>query len=109
MSTVYIISALDNVGTALTECLPKETASTVGLSQSVEVQVVDRIQVQHKIALSDIPEGANIIKYGMPIGYARRRIRKGELVHLENCASHFDERSNSLNAVTGEPTDTQYV
>ena len=38
----------------------------------------------HKIALCDIPKGADIVKYGYPIGYATEDIRKGESVHSHN-------------------------
>ena len=38
----------------------------------------------HKIALCDIPEGADIIKYGYPIGYATENIKQGDCVHSHN-------------------------
>lgn len=38
----------------------------------------------HKIALTDIPEGSPIIKYGNPIGYAKCDIHAGEWVHTHN-------------------------
>lgn len=38
----------------------------------------------HKVALCDIPEGSEIIKYGFPIGTATRDIAKGEWVHTHN-------------------------
>lgn len=44
--------------------------------------VLDRDQTipyGHKIALRDIQEGEQIIKYGFPIGRAKKDIKKGEL------------------------------
>lgn len=38
----------------------------------------------HKIALSDISKGEDIIKYGYPIGCATENIAKGESVHSHN-------------------------
>lgn len=38
----------------------------------------------HKIALCDIPSGADVIKYGYPIGKATENIAKGEDVHSHN-------------------------
>ena len=38
----------------------------------------------HKIALSDIKKGENVIKYGYPIGYATENISEGEGVHSHN-------------------------
>lgn len=42
------------------------------------------LETGHKIALCDIPEGADIIKYGFPIGYATENISKGDSVHSHN-------------------------
>ena len=41
----------------------------------------------HKIALSDIEPGKNVIKYGYPIGRASCRIKRGEHVHVHNLES----------------------
>ena len=35
----------------------------------------------HKVALTTIPEGAPVIRYGVPIGYARTEISPGSWVH----------------------------
>lgn len=42
------------------------------------------IPAGHKRALSDIPKGSNVIKYGNPIGYAKEDIKKGDWVHVHN-------------------------
>ena len=42
------------------------------------------LETGHKIALSDIEKGADIIKYGYPIGFATEDIKKGESVHSHN-------------------------
>ncbi len=42
------------------------------------------IETGHKIALCNIEKGADIIKYGYPIGYATEKIEKGESVHSHN-------------------------
>ena len=42
------------------------------------------LKTGHKIALSDIEKGADVIKYGYPIGYATENIRAGESVHSHN-------------------------
>ena len=43
----------------------------------------------HKYALCDIAQGENVIKYGFPIGHAKKSINKGELVHTENLATNL--------------------
>src|SRR5438552_4039870 len=47
------------------------------------------IQAGHKVALSAIPAGASVIKYGWPIGRATRDISTGDWVHTHNCASRL--------------------
>ena len=42
------------------------------------------LETGHKIALIDITEGSDIIKYGYPIGYATEDIKKGDDVHSHN-------------------------
>lgn len=43
----------------------------------------------HKVAARDIAEGAKVLKYGAPIGRARRAILRGEHVHVHNLASDY--------------------
>lgn len=45
------------------------------------------IPAGHKVALTDIPEGDAVIKYGHPIGRATRNIRTGEWVHTHNLST----------------------
>lgn len=42
------------------------------------------LETGHKVALYDIDKGADIIKYGYPIGYATENIRNGDTVHSHN-------------------------
>lgn len=46
----------------------------------------------HKTALTDIPEGGRIIKYGFPIGHAVKDIKKGERVHTDNCRTNLKDK-----------------
>ena len=43
----------------------------------------------HKLALSDIAAGENIIKYGAAIGHAAEDIRAGGHVHVHNCKTNL--------------------
>jgi altronate hydrolase len=47
------------------------------------------IPVGHKVALVDIPAGADIIKYGNPIGHATQEILAGAWVHSHNLATNL--------------------
>ena len=55
---------------------------TVRINEKDNVCV--NLETGHKIALSDIVKGADVVKYGYPIGYATENIRKGESVHSHN-------------------------
>ena len=50
-----------------------------------------KIPAGHKIALKDIAEGEEIIKYSHRIGRATQTIRKGEWVHSHNMKTALDE------------------
>ncbi len=45
----------------------------------------------HKIAVKDIEKGTDIIKYGYPIGYATKNIKKGESVHSHNMKTGLND------------------
>ena len=55
------------------------------------------INLPHKIACTDIPKGAPIIKYGCKIGEAAVDIKRGEHVHVHNISfkeeiEHIDRK-----------------
>jgi altronate dehydratase len=83
MKPVLVISARDNVATAL-------QALDVGRSldvNGVTVAVEEPIPSGHKIALRLIHAGEAVIKYGSPIGLATTEIAAGAHVHTHNVAS----------------------
>ncbi len=57
----------------------------------VSLEGMDGIPAGHKFALTDIPEGEYVVKYGEIIGRATQKINKGEWVHTHNVKSHLDE------------------
>lgn len=107
MSRAFVIHSSDNVATLLTDGEP----GTVELHGSItgSLTIYESVRQAHKIAITEIANGDQIIKYGHPIGHATQAIRCGEWVHLHNCASNYDERSNTLDPGSGAPTDTAYV
>ena len=100
----FVIDPTDNVATALADLAPGEVR-LVGTAPTDAVAAVEPIRHGHKLALRDISEGEPIIKYGAVIGIADRPIPQGAWVHLHNLRSQFDERSGTLDADTGEPTE----
>ena len=94
---VFQVAYEDNVATALSELLTGERAALIGDHQEEDIE-----------AVTDIPSGTRIIKYGVPIGAATEDISKGSWVHLHVMKSLYDERSSHLDVKTGAPMDTRY-
>ena len=105
--TGYIVYASDSVGTALGTIHPGPIR-LLGEPGSQHVEALDEIPFGHKFALTDIPAGAPVMKYGARIGTATRNISKGAHVHLHNMRSDFDERAATLDTETAAPTDVCY-
>ena len=80
-----VLSSQDNVATVL-------AGAAIGLALSYEGGVVTSVEVippGHKIALVSIRKGTEIIKFGVPIGSAKRDIAPGEHVHVHNVKSNY--------------------
>jgi altronate hydrolase len=70
----------DNVVVAVR---PLESGSTIDVDGSTILLQTD-VQVGHKIAIAELAEGADVIKYGFPIGHVTQDVRVGEWVHSHN-------------------------
>ena len=79
------ISENDNVYVLL-QSLSAGTRLQLG-EQTVVIET--SLGLGHKIASRDIASGEQIIKYGAPIGSAKRDIRTGEHVHVHNIKSDY--------------------
>ena len=53
------------------------------------VKAAENIDRGHKMALVDIKEGENIVKYGYPIGHATTDIKAGQWVHTHNTKTNL--------------------
>lgn len=69
------ISEKDNVIVALTNY---EKGDVIGVNES-KIVLDSEIPSGHKIALQAIKEGENVIKYGHPIGKARKEIGRAHV------------------------------
>jgi altronate dehydratase len=83
VNPVIVISDKDNVATAL-EALE---AGCVVERNGTAITVREAIPRGHKMALSQIPAGAAVIKYGSSIGVATADIPPGAHVHTHNVSS----------------------
>ena len=76
----------DNVAVAVDTINQGETVK----ADSVSIKAIEKIDKGHKIALCDIKQGENIIKYGFPIGHATADIKTGEWVHSHNVKTNLE-------------------
>ncbi len=82
-----LLHASDNVATALADLKVGEGVAVERESQVLAVTLGDDIPFGHKFALSDIAQGEEVRKFGLPIGKALAEIRAGQWVHVHNCRS----------------------
>lgn len=87
MQEYIIINEKDNVAVALTDL----AAGKVIATKDKEVIVKEDIMRGHKVTLCDIPEGANVIKYGNPIGHVTADVPAGCHVHTQNIKTNLGE------------------
>lgn len=106
MARCFQITPTDNVATMLDDATPG-TVEVLG-QEPAAVVLTEAVALGHKIALVPIQAGRPVIKFGVPIGHASRDIAAGAWVHLHNCTSNYDERSQTLDLHTGAATDTAY-
>ncbi|PTN08135.1 UxaA family hydrolase [Mangrovibacterium marinum] len=85
MANYIKINPLDNVIIALKDFSNGELIDLEGS----QLKVLNDVPRGHKIAVTNIAEGQDIIKYGAPIGHATAAILPGEYVHVHNTKTNL--------------------
>lgn len=88
MQAYQQINQKDNVIVALKDF---SCGETITLADNTVLIVNDTIPAGHKIAITPIPAGSSIIKYGHPIGTAKKQIEPGQWVHTHNLLTTLGE------------------
>ena len=83
-ANALLMDERDNVATCVTEIKAGEAAVYQDQTELKTVTAEETIPYCHKIALQDIPEGAEVRKYGEVIGYATEYISRGYWVSDKN-------------------------
>ena len=78
MAKTLQIHAADNVVVCLESIVKGEVVHIEGVG---EITALDKIEPGHKIAIKNINNGEELIKYGYPIGHATEDIKAGRWVH----------------------------
>ena len=82
-----IIDSQDNVATSLADLRAGDQVVT----EFGDVVLLNDIAFGHKFALTEVPEGGFVVKYGAQIGRATVSIPKGDHVHVHNVEDITDE------------------
>lgn len=68
------------------------------------IQARQKIDPGHKIALTDIPLGAAVVKYGQAIGRTTAEVKAGDHVHSHNLHFENDRLAATANSAPEEAT-----
>ena len=76
----------DNVAVALRPLAEGEAVSVDG--QAVRIQ--EEIPFGHKVALTDLADGAMVVKYGAQIGHTTQAVPSGAWLHSHNLKTNLE-------------------
>lgn len=79
------LAAEDNVAIAFEELNPDDRVEC----GPVELRASSLVPFGHKIALTEIPKGQPVFRYGVPIGFTLSDVPSGAHVHSHNLSTYF--------------------
>lgn len=77
----------DNVVVAVQ---PLEAGSSIEVDGE-RIDIQEDVAVGHKVALDDLAQGTDVIKYGFPIGHVTETVRKGAWLHSHNMRTNLSD------------------
>jgi len=84
MGKAVLVDEKDNVVTAVSDVKNGEDVAYKVGSGMKQIKASEDIPYGHKVALTRIAKGNDIIKYGETIGRAKSAIEPGQWVHTHN-------------------------
>ena len=103
MQNFLKINDNDNVVVALQVIPAGETITVEAEGGAISVTAKEEIPAGHKMAICDIAEGGEVIKYGYRIGNAKEAITTGSWIHVHNVKTALGD----LLEYTYEPTPVE--
>lgn len=85
MTSILKINPDDNVVVAIQE----QKAGAVITVDGKKITVLEDVPAGHKIAIKDLAEGENVIKYGFPIGHAKESKKAGSWMNENNIKTNL--------------------
>lgn len=89
MVRAIVLNPNDNVATLIDRGGEAEMAVDLRGEKKGSVSLRQEVPFGHKVALSDMPPGVEVIKYGKVIGETTAEIQTGEHVHVHNVDSQL--------------------
>ena len=110
MQNFIKINENDNVVVALNTIPSGETVSVEVEGAKKSVTALEEIPAGHKMALCDIPQGGEVIKYGYRIGNTKEPVKAGAWIHVHNLKTALgDLLEYTYDPVTVEEKRTEDV
>ena len=86
MADFIKINVADNVAVAIHDIEAGGSFEVDG----VQINTLSAIPAGHKVALRDMAEGEDVIKYGFPIGHLLKAVPQGSLIDHSNLKTNLD-------------------
>ena len=83
MKKYIIIDKNDNVMVALEDFEKGDIVNNI--------TILEEVKKGHKVAIKEIKQGENVIKYGYPIGSSKEDIKCGSWVHVHNVKTNLGD------------------
>lgn len=84
MKEIIVMHPRDNVGICLRDFGSGEKLDVQRDGKNLCIVFADSVPMGHKVALTEIQKGDDVIKYGETIGRTTCHITAGQHVHLHN-------------------------
>lgn len=84
VAAALVLHPSDDVATALRDLAAGERIWVQGPGQGVEIELVEKVPLCHKLALHPLAPGQPVRKYGEIIGVASQATLAGAHVHIHN-------------------------
>ena len=78
-----------NPADSVVVCLTEKKRGDIITADDRQVTLLDDVPAGHKVLIKDVAEGDNIIKYGYPIGHARKAMKAGQWVNENNLKTNL--------------------
>ena len=80
------INTADNVAVAIHDI---EAGMSFDIN-GIKICTLNQVPAGHKVALQDLEEGADVVKYGFPIGHLLKAVRQGEVIDHTNLKTNLE-------------------